>query len=186
MTTDRCSPVIGQRTGSTHTSWHTSDIISTVRSWTSLERMIRNAPVGEFRARSMANELPQAQAGGRSGGCHSYLNRSVRKGTFVKLTAKALNGKCNLPARGALLFCGFHQLWSYMAKVVSLKNVAVLPFSLFSLRSPCTERVKLFNPRCLQCIQFPMHIARGVCVVPSFLLPSWLSLAHHETYPIEE
>ena len=58
----------------------------------------------------MANELPQAQAVGRSGGCHLYLNRSVRKGTFVKLTAKALNGKCNLPARGALLLCGFHQL----------------------------------------------------------------------------
>ena len=150
--------------------------------------MIRNAPVGEFRARSMANELPQAQAGGRSGGCHSYLNRSVRKGTFVKLTAKALNGKCNLPARGALLLCGFHQLWSYMADAASLKVVAIcFPFLPSRFDPPCTERVKLFSPRCIYIRTIPNAYSEGsLCVVPSCFLPSWLSLAHHETYPIEE
>ena len=48
---------------------------SAVRSRTSLWRMIGNPPVGQYRAWSMVNYLPQAHVVGNSGGCHPYLKQ---------------------------------------------------------------------------------------------------------------
>ena len=82
VASDKCSPVSGWRTGSTHTSWHTANIRS-VRSQTSLWRMIGNPPVGQFRAWSMVNDLPQAHVVGNSGGCHLYLKQMASRKTLL-------------------------------------------------------------------------------------------------------
>ena len=66
--------------GSTYTSWHTSDMRSAVRSRISLCWTIGNPPVGQFKAWSMVNDLPQAHVVGNRGGCHQYLKqRAPRK-----------------------------------------------------------------------------------------------------------
>ena len=74
-----CSPVSGWRAGSTHTSRHTCDIRSAVRSQISLWHMIRSPPVGHFRSWSMVYYLPHAHVVGKSGGCHPYLRHIVSR-----------------------------------------------------------------------------------------------------------
>ena len=71
------SPVMGCKSGSIETLWHTYDISWADTSRISLCRIEGNPPFGHDRTCSRVKSFPQAHVDGMFAGCHPYLNATV-------------------------------------------------------------------------------------------------------------